>query len=370
MSKQKRLIGLDLCRGLAAYAVILVHSGDETWGVPIEKSAISFRLLFYFAVPFFLSAAFYFMARKPNAGLSLDFWKSRLERLVVPYLVWSTIYLALRSIFFSTSNQFHRFIEILQDPLSMAFFGGTSYHLYFLPLLLAGSTLTLLSTYFSERFGVKLLLVLSTISIVVDIAIKLSGNGFQLGPDVAFTNLSDLFSVNLNTQPLIRLVLVYVFWVLECLPYFLIGIVLNRAFLTVGFLSLFDRSKTIFVLLIFLVINIFGGLLLPQTVKDIVAAYSLLLFGIFISKYLNEADQHNPVLGNIATSLGLSSFGIYLIHPILMNFTKLFFSKLGATGQITILSMLAISSTTFFLSWIVVSQMLKRKWVAKYVFGV
>jgi peptidoglycan/LPS O-acetylase OafA/YrhL len=30
MEKKQRLSGIDLCRGLAAYAVILVHSGDET----------------------------------------------------------------------------------------------------------------------------------------------------------------------------------------------------------------------------------------------------------------------------------------------------------------------------------------------------
>ena len=53
MLKENRLAGIDLCRGLAAFAVILVHSGDETWGIPISNRAIQFRHLFYFAVPFF-----------------------------------------------------------------------------------------------------------------------------------------------------------------------------------------------------------------------------------------------------------------------------------------------------------------------------
>lgn len=30
--QKQRLVGIDLIRGMAAYAVIQVHSGDQTWG--------------------------------------------------------------------------------------------------------------------------------------------------------------------------------------------------------------------------------------------------------------------------------------------------------------------------------------------------
>ena len=71
MNETHRASGIDLCRGLAAFAVILVHSGDETWGVPISDRAIQFRHLLYFAVPFFSGASFSFstkdsVLRKPN----------------------------------------------------------------------------------------------------------------------------------------------------------------------------------------------------------------------------------------------------------------------------------------------------------------
>ena len=55
-----KLLGIELCRGLATYAVILVHSGDESWGVATDPSAIAFRLYFYFGVPFFSRRRFLF----------------------------------------------------------------------------------------------------------------------------------------------------------------------------------------------------------------------------------------------------------------------------------------------------------------------
>ena len=82
MSKATRLVGIDLCRGLAAFAVILVHSGDETWGLPISSQAIEFRYLFYYAVPFFLAASFYFGTKKSSL---------KIERKLYDYLQSSVV---------------------------------------------------------------------------------------------------------------------------------------------------------------------------------------------------------------------------------------------------------------------------------------
>ena len=90
--KQPKLLGVELIRGLATYAVVLVHSGDQTWGIPIDPMAIDFRLFFYFAVPFFLTAAFYFMTANPAIGYSMKFWQSRVARILVPYIIWSMIF--------------------------------------------------------------------------------------------------------------------------------------------------------------------------------------------------------------------------------------------------------------------------------------
>jgi len=36
MNQKKRLLGIDLCRGIAAYVVVLVHSVDQAWGVSVD----------------------------------------------------------------------------------------------------------------------------------------------------------------------------------------------------------------------------------------------------------------------------------------------------------------------------------------------
>ena len=100
MKNKQKLLGIELCRGLSTYAVILVHSGDESWGLYTDPSAIAFRLHFYFAVPFFLATAFYFMTAKPDIAYSSKFWRSRIERILIPYTIWSAIFLISRAIIF------------------------------------------------------------------------------------------------------------------------------------------------------------------------------------------------------------------------------------------------------------------------------
>ncbi|WP_289501180.1 acyltransferase [Gloeocapsopsis sp. IPPAS B-1203] len=349
MNQKKRLLGIDLCRGIAAYAVILVHSGDETWGVPVDPWADYFRLSFYFAVPFFLITSFYFIACKPNTGFSPNFWKSRLERLVIPYLIWSLIYLVLRLVFFWKANQSERLNQLTQDPLSLVFFGGTSFHLYFLPLLFVGSFLIFFIKYFlNQPFKTKQLIIFSILSIIVYELVIVPGDTIQASTDI---------------NPLIRLVLVYAVWVLKCLPYFLTAIILRCIFLIKGDSWLFSRKSSIVLVAIFFITTIMGRLVLPVTLRDLIVAHSLFLFGISVSQYIKGNKQ-------IVANLGLCAFGIYLIHPILMNFAKLFFSLFGVIEQVTISSLLIISVTTFLLSWIVVALMLQHKWSAKYLFGV
>ncbi|MBW4554047.1 MAG: acyltransferase [Aphanocapsa sp. GSE-SYN-MK-11-07L] len=371
MSQNKRLLGIDLCRGIAAYAVILVHSGDETWGIPINQEAINFRLLFYFAVPFFLAASFYFMMRKPISGFSLNFWKSKLERIVIPYLLWSLIYLSLRLFFFYKSNQLDRLNQLFQDPLAIAFSGAASYHLYFLPLLLAGSTLVFVRNYFSDsRFETKTLIFFCLASIATCELVTISGNGFKIGSSLAFQGILKLISLNVDAYPLVKIALVYTYWTLSCLPYFFVAIILSQVFSKRG-VSWLSSGSTIAILVIFFIANIFGNLFLPGTVRDLVMAYSLILFGISISQSISEwSNKNDSSLARIASSLGICSFGIYLLHPIPMNVSKLFLAKLGLTSQVTVFSMLIISVTTFLLSWIAVSLMLKHKWSAKYLFGI
>lgn len=366
MSKKQRLLGIDLCRGIAAYAVVLVHSGDHTWGLEVDKWATSFRLIFYFAVPFFLASSFYFMTRKRKIHFSVDFWRSRFERIVIPYVIWSAVYLILRVIFLSISNQSDRLSNFLQDPLSIVFFGGSSYHLYFIPLLLVGTSLILFSDYFASRqFKLRLLILFSIASIILNQIIIVSGNAFNLSQYLAFNELWNITSLSIENHPIARIILVYVAWLLRCLPYFFIAIILNRLYLEKGWIWFSKSSTAIFSIIVFIFANVLGNISIFKAAINPVMAYSLLIFGISLSKNI---DENNWLIYN----LGNCSFGIYLIHPIIMNFIKPFLIKFGGslTDSVTIVSMLLISIISFLSSWMLVSCMMKSKKISKYIFGV
>lgn len=365
MEKPKRFLGIELFRGLSTYAVILAHSGDKTWGIPILNNAIEFRLHFYFAVPFFLAAAFFFMTAKPEIAYSQRFWKSRLERIVIPYIIWSFIFWISRVIIFTLSKKFDRLQQLLQDPLSISFFGGASYHLYFLPLLMAGTFLILSIKLFTKPKTSTLGLALfAIISIIFYYLLEVTGNSFQLGNNIAFKELCSNWHVNLEQNSLLRLILVEFSWVIRCLPYFFVALVLHKLLPKIKFLH--NRSFTLGLAVSCLLCNTLGLKFLPGALQEVSMAYLLLLFGISFSHYFRST-----LITNLAASVGLCSFGIYLVHPFIMNISKYFISKLlpEIISSISIPSMLILSMSCFLISWALVACLVKQKIVSKYLFG-
>jgi peptidoglycan/LPS O-acetylase OafA/YrhL len=359
-----RLLGIEACRGLATYAVILVHSGDETWGISVHPNAVAFRLLFYFAVPFFLAMSFYFMTAKPEIGKSVKFWRSRVERLIIPYAIWSTVFLISRVIVFTLSNKPDRLQQLLQDPLSIVFLGGASYHLYFLPLLFAGTFLVLLMPLLNKlKVGKHGLVYLSVASICLHRFLEVSGNAFQLGTNVAFQGLLNSWDFAPEPYPLLRLALVEIAWFIKCLPYFFIALTLNQFLNTKSLHSVF---ATVGWAIAFVLSDTLGKLFLPGAVQEVLLAYTLLLFSLALSNYFP-----NSRAANLATSVGGCSFGIYLLHPFVMNIVKPVVERIlpTATASVSISSMLLLSVPCFLVSWLAVAYLSRNKLIAKYLFG-
>jgi peptidoglycan/LPS O-acetylase OafA/YrhL len=366
--KKEKLLGIEFFRGLSTYAVILVHSGDKTWGLPIDPSAIAFRLDFYFAVPFFLATAFYFMTSKPEIAYSLKFWKSRFERILIPYAIWSFIFLISRVVVFTLSKKADRLQQILKDPLSITFLGGASYHLYFLPLLFAGTFLVLLAPLIKKlnisKFG---LILLSALSIVLYYLLESSGNSFQLGTNIAFKSFLDFESIKIEEHPILRLFLVEIAWVIRCLPYFLIALTLNRLLANQNSKLQGNSISVLGLALLFLIFNFFGNLFLPTALQETILAYTLLLLSISLS-----GQFKTDVAAKLTASVGICSFGVYLIHPFIMNFTKPIIGKIlpDFVDSISIFSMLCFSVPTFLISWFIVAYLTRNKTIAKYLFGI
>ena len=249
-SSKNRLHGIDLCRGIAAYAVILVHSGDPSWSIPVDSSAVHFSSFFHFSVPFFLATSSFLSTQRINdtyPGLTKKFWLSKLSRIGLPYLIWSLIYLILRVGFYSLESE-ASLNNFLSEPSNIIFFGASSYHLYFLPLLMIGFLNFPFLYYFNLHRGtlkqkIVRCTVLFSLSVLLQAALGFR-NSFNLGNYIAFKPLLDLLPIQYTNGLRIPLVLVYFF--LWNLPYSTLSIILNTFLKSMPGLGTWNRFRFFF----------------------------------------------------------------------------------------------------------------------------
>lgn len=359
MSKLERLTGIELCRGLAAFAVILVHSGDETWGIPIADSAVEFRQMFYFAVPFFIASYFYFATKKAPHAIAQNLWQRKIRRIVIPYVIWSTLFLLSKSFTFVLTDNIDRVQELWSNPIDIIFFGAASYHLYFLPILISGTILLYSAQYLLKQNA--LLLVFEALSALIFWQWLVSSeNSFVLGEYVAFPAILNLFSSQTLVHPIVRITIINLAWIGNCLPYFFIALLLNHLWHIERRGWVYYQVTFLFFLFCLILMNITRADFIFKGVLDVTNAFTLLLFGVSISHKLDS---------DLITNLGYCSFGIYFIHPYVKSIISLclstFFPQL--VDSISIFSMLLYAIPTFILSWIIINICKQNKFIAQYI---
>ena len=363
MKTNNRLLGIDLCRGLAAFAVILVHSGDETWGLPISNAAIEFRHSFYFAVPFFLAASFYFSTQKLPLKLSTAFWEKKFKRILIPYIIWSIFYLAINAIFLAVKSDFSGIAELISDPTAIILFGGTSYHLYFLPLLFIGLSLLYVANLSAKlQNSIPLLTGCCLVSLMSYQQLRNYNNSFNLGNYTAFSELLSLASPDSPMYVVWRIFLVYTSWVIRCMPYFFIALLINKLIVKLNKNAFLNKKIAVGVFFtIFICTTTLGKNFLYASVSEVIIAYSLLLFGISISSYLSS--------NKLIASLGSCSFGIYLLHPVIKSAVEIVLvnSLSQMIDKVSISSMIIYALPSFLLSWFVIALLLMNKKLSQYI---
>lgn len=124
-----RFHAFDLLRALAMFAVVWIHGCDT--------SMLTRHLSVYahFAVPVFVLMSFFLLQRSlddgPAASIRAALGK-RLMRLLPAYLVWTVLYMVVRTAKHRATGS----DASPDDWVSALFFGGASYQLYFVALLI------------------------------------------------------------------------------------------------------------------------------------------------------------------------------------------------------------------------------------------
>jgi surface polysaccharide O-acyltransferase-like enzyme len=132
-SPGSRVAAIDLARLVAAAGVISVHIFPDTDGFETVTEALA-----PLRVSLFVGVALWFQQQRieklgPDATVLGALQHGVLwSRLLVPYCVWSLIYLLSRSVKMMAGGPA---LDI--DWVALVFFGGSALHLYFIPYLLA-----------------------------------------------------------------------------------------------------------------------------------------------------------------------------------------------------------------------------------------
>ena len=144
----KRIIEMDILRGMAILGVVIGHVAAETLYVEITFSGIFFNQAIRFAVPvfIFLSGMGLSLSQKTYPGY-IRFVGQRLRKIIPLYCLWTAIY-HFPLPFGSPTFTFRGYFKALLT-------GDASYQLYFIPLIVQFYILfPLLQRYFRSRIGV------------------------------------------------------------------------------------------------------------------------------------------------------------------------------------------------------------------------
>ncbi len=312
----KRLLGIDLFRGVAAYGVVLIHGLGE---IPRDGNALVITNSFLvFCVPFFLITSFYFSYTSILEKHTKIYLKNRIKRIIFPYFGWTIIYLFARLIGWLIGNK-ESFNRLVSDPINIILFGASGVQLYFMPMLFFGVMVAIPITKTLKNIKNHLWLFLYfLLSICLYKLMVQTGNDFVLGDGIAFKQLIDISSLS-NTWlfQFMRLILVVLAWTIKCIPYIIFSIILNNPqsqkilhnYIYAG------RETNSRVLLVLFFIPLFSVTIFIYNIQafSLFIPYISLVYAILISGLISK----NAAISLISKKLGYFSFGIYLAHALI-----------------------------------------------------
>ncbi len=338
----------------------ILHIDGGIQAIPTGWSQITNFSLY--AVPFFLALSFYLAIEKLSGSPHPYPLRLRLIRLLVPYSIWSAVYLFYKVVKYVADGESSKLLNLFSDPLSLVCFGGAAIHLYFLPLLAIGTVLIKFSGWaIAKKISVAGLSLLGLISLLSYEALIISKNEYQIGINQAFQPLVAAVLPTGNLNPLWRYILVVIACIVRCAPYILVGTILNHPAAKKFRLNLVDKYPLLW-LVVCLGLNIFGSQFLPQAGYEVARGYSFLLAAISVSHVLKD---NYPI-----QSLGTCSFGIYLIHLFVIEFFQSLAKRVypDYIYHVNTAILLLTAIVVVIISWAITSLLMRNKRLSSILF--
>ena len=348
MSKE-RILAIEYIRGIAMLGVVGIHAGSFSLANPhanIHLFAL-LEIVSRFSVPifFFVSAFGLFWSQDLSGPFNyIDYAKHRLRSVLIPYIVWSLLYMIHATLLSGDWGIWH--ITILMQYL---FFGLASYHLYWLVILLWFYLLMPLWRWMLKGILAHPSSTLSAL-LLTQIIINYYSSYMIVVADPPRSLIDLLLQYRLN------------YWVLHYLFIFLFGGYCAQNYQVVK-QGIQQHSR----LIVTFFISSLGLMLL---------FYYFLLFGLYYTpeQAANTAHQLSPVgvlytlasslflllcfqsyslpkhLAELLQALSTYSYSVYLVHPFFMYYLNELLERLNLlfTGLVTIVFYIIVVTLSLF----------------------
>jgi len=337
---RERITYFDLLRGLAIIGVIAIHSTGI--GYQFKDTSIPFigtviwRQLINFSVPLFLAISGYFLAEKKVETKTdyFSFIKKQIPRVLIPYILWSILYLGLDMI---------RGAEI-QSIIIKLFTFQSAGPFYFILLIIQYYLLLPIMKSLATSKGLIISAIISFISCLIIFYFRY------------YTEFNLPLFVYAGGFPT---------WII----FFVIGIYLKSHKVTL-------KKSTINVFILFgVILSLAESYILYAKFQDIgnsvtAVKISSFIYSVAIILFLFRNFENNFNQPRILIYIGEISFGIYLSHMFFLKGINIIISKVfpllnsySTLKQITLIS-LTISCC---ISFAFLARKLNKKYAIKYL---
>jgi peptidoglycan/LPS O-acetylase OafA/YrhL len=337
--------GVDFGRAVAALAVVVIHACAAGDGV-VRPSTATMRELLNFAVPFFLATSAVFAVRSISATRSA--WavaRQRLSRLLLPYAVWTLIYVGLKAASSKLATDPERLQALFRDPGRLVLLGGASVQLYFLPMLAVGMLVLPLVDAATRRLRYRADTIgLLAASIVPYWYLGWTGNAYDIAAGAGLRSWVDPGRTR-AIDSVARVAIVALVWAARLLPYLALG-VLVRAF------NLDRRRPRVLLVaaaIVFVTVEVGFRPFQPHILRELGVACPLLLVGFAL-----RSPRAEGIASRAIASVAKHSFGIFLAHTAVLQVVQDVTdrAKPGFLDQITPGKVLVTAVPTFLLAWV------------------
>ncbi len=339
---KERIPAITLMRGMGVLGVIGIHVG----GVYLENpSANLFLLNLYdeasrYAVPIFFFLSAFGLFYKLDLSEKFDYLKMlrrRLKAVLIPYITWSLFYLYHTAFYYDMNFPFDKIHEIF-------FFGLAKYHIYFLVILIWFYIFMPLWIFIVKNLNISRLFLLLILQIAVNYYFCYNGELY-------------LFQTSLPEGSFLQLALTHRlnYWVVFYAFIFIFGGYLAQR---ADEFKLFLQNKSVSITIFFiatllaqsahfiLLVKLFGrtpleAVYTAHQLSPIGVLYTIAacLFFFYIFTYKAISGR----IYNFIEILGKHSYFIYLIHPLFLTMTVIYFSSNG----IIVTSVLSVITYVF-----------------------